>query len=295
MSEPMSRVSRLQMSISQLTTYRWELPVELDHLAYHGFDAVALWRTKVSDVGVEQTRKLLDRSGIRVSSLQWAGGFTGSDGRTFRESVDDAAEAIETAERVGADVLVVHTGCRAGHTLGHARRLLRESLEILAPLAAGRGVTLALEPHHPAAAVGCGFIPRLAQALEWVDRFDHPAVRLSLDLWQFGHEATLSDLLPDVVKHLALVKLADRIGLPSSDRERLPPGKGHLPLDGIVADLHAAGYRGDLEFEIVGEAVEAVSYDPVLRQLRRVTDEWAGPMRRSVPREIVRVVSPVRR
>ena len=120
-------------------------------------------------------------------------------------------------------------------------------------------------------------------------------MRLSLDLWQFGHEATLSELLPDVVKHLALVKLADRIGPPSSDRERLPPGKGHLPLDGIVADLHAAGYRGDLEFEIVGEAVEAVGYDPVLRHLRRVTDGWSGPLRRSVPREIVHVASPVQR
>lgn len=295
MSEPMPRVSRLQLSISQLTTYRWDLPVELDHLAYHGFDAISLWRTKVSDVGIDAARKLLDRSGIRVSSLQWAGGFTGSDGQTFRESVDDAAEAITTAERVGAEVLVVHTGCRGGHTLGHARRLLQESLEILSPLASERGVTLALEPHHPGAAAGCGFMPRLTQALEWVDRFNHPAVRLALDLWQFGHDSTLPGLLPDLVKRLALVKLADRIGPPSSDRERLPPGQGQLPLEELVGELHAAGYRGDFEFEIVGEAVEAVGYDPVLRHLRRVTDGWTGPMRRSVQREIVRVASPVRR
>ncbi len=295
MSEPKPRVSRLQLSISQLTTYRWDLPVELDHLAYHGFDAISLWRTKVSDVGVDAARKLLDRSGIRVSSLQWAGGFTGSDGRTFRESVDDAAEAITTAERVGAEVLVVHTGCRGGHTLGHARRLLQESLEILSPLASERGVTLALEPHHPAAAVGCGFMPRLTQALEWIDRFNHPAVRLALDLWQFGHDSTLPGLFPDLVKRLALVKMADRIGPPSCDRERLPPGNGQLPLEELVGELHAAGYRGDFEFEIVGEAVEGLGYDAALRHLRRVTDGWTRPVRRPVQRDIVRVATPVRR
>jgi sugar phosphate isomerase/epimerase len=295
MSEPMPRVLRRKHSISQLTTYRWDLPIELEHLAYHGFDAIALWRTKLSDVGVDAARKHLDRTGIRVSSLQWAGGFTGSDGRTFRESIDDAAEAILTAERVGAEVLVLHTGCRGGHTLGHARRLLTESLDILAPLATDRGVTLAIEPHHPAAAVGCGFMPRLAQALEWVDRFDHPAVQLVLDLWQFGHEPSLGGILPDLVKRLALVKVADRIGMPSSDRERLPPGEGHLPLERLVADLQAAGFSGDLEFEVVGEAVEAAGYDTVLRRLREVTEGWTEPMRRPLPRQIVRVTSVARR
>jgi sugar phosphate isomerase/epimerase len=291
----MPRVSRLQNSISQLTTLRWDLPVELEHLAYHGFDAISLWRTKLSDIGIDAARKHLERTGIRVSSLQWAGGFTGSDGRTFRESIDDAAEAIQTAEQVGAEVLVVHTGCRGGHTLGHARRLLHESLDVLAPLAADRGVTLAIEPHHPGAAVGCGFMARLAQAVEWVDRFDHPSVRLALDLWQFGHDPSLAGILPDLVKRLALVKVADRIGPPSSDRERLPPGDGTLPLEKLVADLHAAGYRGDLEFEVVGEAVEAAGYDAVLRQLRRVTEGWTRPMRRPVPRQIVRVTSVARR
>ena len=295
MSETKPRVSRLQMSISQLTTYRWDLPVELEHLAYHGFDAIALWRTKVSDVGVDAARQHLDRTGLRVSSLQWAGGFTGSDGRTFRESIDDAAEAIATAERLGAEVLLVHTGCRGGHTLGHALRLLQESLDILAPLASERGVTLALEPHHPGAAVGCGFMPRLTQAVEWVDRFNHPSVRLALDLWQFGHDTSLVGLLPDLVRHLALVKIADRIGPPSSDRERLPPGLGHLPLEQLVGDLHAAGYRGDFEFEVVGEAVEGLGYDSALRHLRRVTDGWTRPVRRPIQREIVRVASPVRR
>ena len=146
MSEPMPRVLRRKHSISQLTTYRWDLPIELEHLAYHGFDAIALWRTKLSDVGVDAARKHLDRTGIRVSSLQWAGGFTGGDGRSYRECVDDAVEAIEDAAVVGAAAVVVHSGCRGGHTRAHARRLLVGALETLAPVARSAGVVLALRP-----------------------------------------------------------------------------------------------------------------------------------------------------
>ena len=43
-----------------------------------------------SRIGIE----LLADSGLKVSNLLWAGGFTGSDGRSLRESIDDAEEAV---------------------------------------------------------------------------------------------------------------------------------------------------------------------------------------------------------
>lgn len=263
-----------RFSISEFTTFRWDLDEEVAALARHRFDAIALWRTKLSDHGSEAVRARVERAAVRISSLQWAGGFTGGDGRTFRESIDDAREAIETAAHVGTAVLVVHPGCRGGHTLGHAHRLLGEALERLAPFAAERGVRLALQPFHPAAAAGAGFLTRLSQALEWVDRFDHPAVALALDLWHFGHDPALPGLLPDLVRRLAVVKVADRSGPPSPAGERLPPGFGSLPLGTLVSGLAALGYRGDFEFELVGEAVESAGYQRTLRHLRQVADSW---------------------
>jgi hypothetical protein len=150
-------IAPLRVSVSELTMLRWDLAEELDRLAWHRLDAVALWRTKLSDVGPVGARRLLDRSGIRASCLKWAGGFTGGDGRTFRESVDDAREAIDVASAIGASVLVVHTGCRGGHTLGHAHRLLREAFEILVPVASAQGVVgrpvLGACPDRPSGAV----------------------------------------------------------------------------------------------------------------------------------------------
>ena len=66
--------------------------------------------------------------------------------------------------------------------------------------------------------------------MEWVDRFDHSSVRLSLDLWQFGHDPATPSLLPDLVPLTAIVQLADCCGLQigsGCSRGRARFGLGH--------------------------------------------------------------------
>ncbi|MFM8705300.1 MAG: sugar phosphate isomerase/epimerase family protein [Planctomycetia bacterium] len=262
-------------AISQLTTSRWELPEEIARLAHHGFDCLSLWRAKLSDCDHATAASLLSRAGMRVSSLQWAGGFTGGDGRTFAESLDDAAEAIDTAAFLGAPVLVVHSGCRAGHTRAHARRLLLHALATLAPLADAAGVTLAVKPLHAAAAAGCSFLDQLPETLALVEEFSDPAVRLALDLWHFGDAPELPGLLPRLAAATAVVQVADRTGPPTVEMERLPVGQGTLPLESLSLALMDHGYSGDFEFDPVGAAVASLGYDQVLAATRRVTDAWA--------------------
>lgn len=252
----------LRASISERTTFRWDLADELDAMGRLGFDAISIWRPKLSDLPPGDARRMLDAAGIRVSSLQWAGGFTGSDGRTFRESLTDAREAIHEAAELGTDVVLVHTGCRGGHTLGHARRLVQESLERLAPIAEEHGVRLALKPTHPAASSGCGFITELREACEFVDSIDHASIGLALDVWHFGHQNELLSLLPAVVGRVMVVSVADSQGEPTADHERLAPGDGRLPLPRIMAALGDAGFDGDVEFEFVAEPVDVPRRGP---------------------------------
>ena len=81
----------IDVAISQLTTARWELSQEVACFAEHGFESISIWRSKLSDIGIRSAVTCLRDAGLRASSLQWAGGFTGSDGRSFAESVADAA------------------------------------------------------------------------------------------------------------------------------------------------------------------------------------------------------------
>mgnify|MGYP006275357199 CR=1 FL=1 len=260
------------VAISQLTTSRWELPQEIARLAEHGLDCLSLWRPKLSDLGAAAAAALLADAGVRVSSLQWAGGFTGGDGRCYRDCVEDAIEAIDDAATLGAAAVVVHSGCRGGHTRSHARRLLVQALETLAPIARSAGVTLALRPLHAAAAERCSFLTRPGEALDIVEQIDDPAVRLAVDLWQFGDDPELVRLLPRLVPATALVQVADRIGPPTAELERLPAGRGSLPLESLVLAFVDHGYGGDFEFDPVGEEVASLGYDAVLAEIRGVAD-----------------------
>jgi sugar phosphate isomerase/epimerase len=252
----------LRASVSERTTFRWDLADELDAVVRHGFDAISVWRPKLSDLPQGEARRMLVAAGVRVSSLQWAGGFTGSDGRSFRESLTDAQEAIYEAAELGTNVLLVHTGCRGGHTLGHARRLVQESLERLAPIAEEHGVRLALKPTHPAASAGCGFITELEEAGRFVDTIGHPSIGLALDVWHFGGERSFLSLLPSIVHQVLVVSLADCRGAPTADHERLAPGDGSLPLGRILECLAHAGFDGDVEFEFFAEPTEPPCHRP---------------------------------
>ena len=263
------------VSLSQLTTIRWGLAEELVHLAAQGFDCLSIWRAKLSDDGPARAATMLSAAGVRASSLQWAGGFTGADGRTFTESVDDAVEAIEAARVIGAPVLVVHSGCRGGHTRAHARRLFLQALATLAPLARAAGVTLALKPMRPEAGCSATFLASPFDALAIVEEVNQPAVRLALDLWQWGDDALFGRMLPRLAAAAAIVQVADRIGPVTADWERLPVGRGTLPLESLVTSLVEQGYGGDFEFDPVGEAVAGIGYAGVLAETRRTVDAWS--------------------
>jgi len=260
----MRSTTSLRFAVSQLTTLRWELPEELCHCIEHGFDAISLWRPKLSDLSLTEARSLLKQAGVRVACLQWAGGFTGSDGRSFQESVDDCCEAIDTAEQLETDTLVVYAGCRGGHTLSHARRLVLHALWELAPVAAAAGVSLAVKPVRSPAAAGCGFLTTLAEALEEIVAVDHPQVGLAIDLWAYADDSAAFHDCDRLARHTRLVSIADRVGELHADQERLPPGQGSLPLADRLEMLLRAGFCGVFELDPVGETVAREGYEATL-------------------------------
>ena len=102
-------------------------------LKEQGYDGVGIWKDKLLDYGVEKAKELLDEVGLAVSSLQWAGGFTGDEHLRYEECIADAKEAIDLAAALEANCLVVYSGGRAGHTRKHCRKLFQEALTRIVP------------------------------------------------------------------------------------------------------------------------------------------------------------------
>ena len=252
------------LSMNEMTTYRWSFEEDVSQYKAAGIPAIGVWRQKLSDFGEEKGIELLAESGLRVSNLLWAGGFTGSDGHSFRESVDDAAEAIRLAAEMKTGCVVVYTGARAGHTHNHARRLTAEALRELAPLAEQSNVNLAVEPMHRGCAVEWTFLTNLDDAFALMDAVASPRVQLAFDTYHCGADCDL-DRLGAIASRIAIVHLGDGRSMPDGEQNRSRLGEGNLPLRDIIATLKSAGYNGYYDVELMGEDIEASGYVELLQ------------------------------
>ena len=263
-----------RLAISELTTLRWSFEEDVEHYQAAGATAIGVWRPKLTDVGEASGAKLLAGAGLSVSSLQWAGGFTGSSGLSYEDSLVDARQAICTAERLGAGCLIIHSGARGVHIATHARRLFCQALEKLLPLAEERGVKLALEPMSGPCGGEFTFVNCLDKSLELLDEIKSPALGIALDTYHWAHQPLLFDRLPELVPHLALVQLADARQPPSLEENRCRLGQGKLPLQRLLHELRAGGYDGDFEIELVGEDIGVANYSDVVAHSVHTFRAW---------------------
>ncbi|MCA9102194.1 MAG: sugar phosphate isomerase/epimerase [Planctomycetales bacterium] len=274
-----------RMSVNELTTNRWSFEEDVTRYTASGIDAIGVWREKLSDYGAEKGAELLAEHGLRVSNLLWAGGFTGSDGRTFRESVDDAVEAIALAELLEAECLVVYSGALAGHIQKHARRLFHAALGHLLPIAAAANVTLALEPMYPDCSDNWSIAPGLDDALEVIEHCDSAYLKLVFDTYHLGFDPAVTDRIAELAPHVAVVHLADTRQVPVDEQNRCRLGHGFLPLSEIVTALEDHGYDGYYDVELFGQDVENFTYQELLDHSREAVGRLVGrPLsRRSQP------------
>ena len=260
------------LAICELTTYRWSFEEDVQHYAAAGIEGIGIWRQKLSDYGERQGRELLAEHRLKVSSLFWAGGFTGSGDQSHEESVEDACDALRLAAALNAGCLIVHSGARAMHTQNHVRRLLLLALDKLIPLAEQLKVPVALEPMPSVAGVDWTFLSCLDNAADLVARYHTPALRLVLDTYYWGLDPELEARLPLIVPHLALVQLADSKSPPTREPNRCRLGEGQLPLAAIVRALGQNGYQGDYEVELMGEEIETSDYGDLIAHSQQAFD-----------------------
>jgi len=266
-----------ELAMNEMTTYRWSFEQDVQQYAAAGISAIGVWRQKLGDCGESRGSELLAAAGMKVSSLQWAGGFTGSDGHTHSESIEDAREAIRQASRLGAGCLIIHSGARGVHTHNHARRLFRSAIDRLLPAAETAGVTLAIEPMSRDCGLEWTFFHSVDEALELVNAYHHPRFKLVFDSYHWGHEPATLQRLPDFVQHAALIQLGDARQPPKGEQNRAPLGEGELPLPKIIDSAIKAGYDGYFEVELLGEEIEVIDYEQLLTQSRQAFQEWTSP------------------
>lgn len=257
-----------RLSISQTTTLRWTLPDAVCEYSREGIPGIAVSWDSLRTYGLAPGTRLLRRSPLRVTSLGWVGGFTGDHGHPFEDAVDEAREALVVAGEIGAQSLTVISGTQAGHIRPHARRLLIDALQELAPLATDHGVRLALQPMHPLYESEWTFLNDLDQALSVLDDVDHPSVGLACGVYHLWQQPRFLERLGDFTHRIASVQISDWREPVRCDNDRALPGDGMIPLREIIAGLEQGGYNGSYEIEVWSRDLWRGDQRGLIRQCR---------------------------
>lgn len=256
----------MRLSMNQVTTYRWSFDEDLHAYRDAGYSAVGVWKRKLVDFGVDKGAELIADCGLEVSSLSWAGGFTGDDATTTNDNLDEARRTLDMAEAINAACVVLHPGCRNRHTRRHASRLLHSALDALLPHAAVAGVPIVLEPMHPACVGGWTFLTDPRETAALVAGYDSRWLRVAYDVYHAASCESAAAELDEIADLVGLVQIGDFAAAHTADADRCPLGEGRAPIRDVVTRLAAAGYEGALEVELRGPAIEPADYPRVLQQ-----------------------------
>ncbi len=257
-----------KMSMNEVTTFRWSFIEDVTAFSKAGLDGIGVWRNKIAEFGEERAAELLQEYELPVSSLSWAGGFTGTHGYSYREMVDDARDAIRLAGDLRAACLVLISGGRNGHTVNHRRRLLCEALTELGDLAAEHQVELALQPVREDLCGHWSFLSSIDQVMDILDACDHPYVGMAFDTFHLAGETDLVSRIGSILPYVTTVQLTDAGPAPQSLTEQVMLGDGRLPLAGIVDAFERGGYDGFFDVAIWSERLWQSDYDRVLNRCR---------------------------
>lgn len=260
-------ISRL--SHNQITTGKWSLPEAVEGCVKAEIPWIALWRHKVEEIGLKESKRLIQDSGLKVSSLCRGGMFPAATAAERQERLDDNRRAVEEAAELGTDVLVLVCGPASNRDIDRARREVEEGIEQLVPFARSYGVKLGIEPLHPMYAAERSVINSLRQANQIADRYDPDDVGVVVDVFHVWWDPELYTQIEAARGRILGFHVSDWI-VPTPD---LLMGRGMMG-DGVIEirrmrqAVEAAGYTGPIEVEIFNETIWNQPGDQVLATMK---------------------------
>lgn len=144
------------------------LMAEANQLRTAGVRFVSVRRQQILQIGEEILQDVLSDSGLSVSCVGYAGGFTGTLGMSYDDSLRDTQRAIDAAANLDARYLVMLPGNQGLHTYNHAERSIRMGMTNALYHARRRQIRLLLPTATLLGNQRDYFRPRLSP-LTWVD------------------------------------------------------------------------------------------------------------------------------
>ena len=245
----------MKLGLNGATTLKADLATDIAVAGKAGFDFVEIWAAKLIGYldrgGLPALRRDLRRAEVTPATLNSVERITFNDPSGHIRMLEEFQRLCRVAEAIGCETILVVPSPRPKRVSDGA--IERESVRVLRELsrmAMPHGVRLAYE--------FLGFadctVNSLAQCAAIVEKVARPNVGLVLDTFHFfAGGSTLASIRAVDPRHIFMVHLNDVERAPRRkmhDALRLYPGKGIIPLRGILRELRGIGYTGQMSVEI---------------------------------------------
>jgi D-psicose/D-tagatose/L-ribulose 3-epimerase len=249
-----------------VNTWVWTAPLTTKDLetlvprvAGMGFDWIEFPLEEIGGFDTSRAAALVKEHGLGVSTCAAMGpdrDLIHPDPEIRANGAEYIRQAIEATQAVGATNLVGPIYSAVGRTWQstpeeRARDLdiLVEALKGLAAYASDHGVKLGIEPLNR---FETSFVNLASQAVEIVDRVDHPACGIMLDTFHMNiEEKSLGDAIRSAGPRL--------IHLHSCENDRGAPGSGNVTWDQVAQGLKDIGYDGPVVIESFTAKVKSIA------------------------------------
>ena len=224
-----------------------------------GFDLIEFGVESTADLDYAQAAEIVKANGLGVSVCAAMGpdrDLIHSDDSIRKNGMDYVKHCIDAAKTVGAKNVIGPLYSAVGRTWqstdDERKRdtdLLVRQLKELSSYAGDRGVGLAVEPLNR---FETSFMNLASQAIEVVDRVDHPACGILLDTFHMNiEERSIGDAIRAAGKRMR--------HLHACENDRGAPGSGHVPWKEVAAACRDIGFTGPFVIESFTNKVKSIA------------------------------------
>ena len=254
-----------RLSLNQITTEQWNLREATLGCAEAGIPWISIWRHKMEEFGMTETKRILADTGLHVSSLCRGGMFPAATKEERGKRIDDNKRAIEEAAELGTNVLVLVCGPAPDKDIAQSRKWVEEGIEQIVPFAEEHGVKLGIEPLHPMYAADRSVISTLGQANKMAEQFTPEQVGVVVDVFHVWWDPELYEQIARAKGRILGFHVSDwNVPITDTFKARRMMGDGVIEIRKIRKAVEEAGYTGPIEVEIMNEELWNMAGEDVL-------------------------------
>lgn len=258
-----------RLCLNQATTKKWSLQEAVEGCVRGEIPWVGLWRDKIAQQGLKESKRIIVDSGVKVSSIVKGGAFPANTEEERQKILDDNFRAINECAELGAKVLVTVGGALPNSNLDEARQQFAEGLEKIVPYAESCGVKIGLEPLHPMFAADRSILCSLDHANKLAKKYSPDVVGVIIDVFHVWWDPELYNQIAIAGEHLIGFHVSDwLVPLPDILNGRGMMGDGVIEIEKIRRSIDAAGYKGPIEVEIFNEDIWNRPGDEVIKEMK---------------------------